>query len=341
MRILHTADIHLKGREHISIIESIIYVANREKVDLIIIAGDLFDAAANGRVLENELLPIWEQFRGEVLIVPGNHDVKYLKDRTELASNVIVANKTPYSVAQIDDIYFVCVPYQENISLSDIELPGFDTSVLITHGTYNSKNENTYFPIAISDVSSLYNYVALGHYHTWFDKWESGTLVVNPGAPRQTRKTDKGARFVAIIDTATWKMERVSLPILYTEYNIVNLSVVDTPADIEEKLLNATKELNNHPYCEVMLSLQGSISFSQHSLSEFITKMKEILDKNDIDINRIHWNVDKITQLSEPMMYASFTRLLVDKITDAAPQEVNELAPFLFERLQQENQNIL
>ena len=341
MKILHTADIHLKGREHISIVESIIYVANREGVDLIIIAGDLFDAAVNGRVLENELLPIWEQFRGEVLIVPGNHDVKYLKDRTELASNVIVANKTPFSVALIDDVYFVCVPYQENKSLSDIELPGFDSSVLITHGTYNSKNENTYFPIATSDVSSIYDYVALGHYHTWFDKWESGTLVVNPGAPRQTRKSDKGARFVAIIDTTVWKMERVSLPILYTEYNTVNLSVVDSPADIEEKLLNATKELNNHPYCEVMLSLQGSVSFSQYSLSEFITKMKEILAKKGIDTNRIHWNVEKITQLSSPMMYASFTRLLVDKITDVAPQEINELAPFLFERLQQENQNIL
>ncbi|MDK2819115.1 MAG: metallophosphoesterase family protein [Spirochaetota bacterium] len=341
MRILHTADIHLKKKEHLSIVESIIHVANKESVDLIIIAGDLFDAAANGRVLENALLPIWEQFYGDILIVPGNHDVAYLKDRTELAANVIVANEEPFSVAQIEDIYFVCVPYQSSVLLSDINIPQFPSSILITHGTYNARNENTYFPIASKDVCDIYNYVALGHYHTWFEKWERGTLVVNPGAPRQTRKSDKGARFVAIIDTETWKMERVILPVVYNEYSVVNLSVVDSSIDIEEKLLFATKELANNSYCEVVLSVQGSVSFSEYSLSELIARFKKILNKNGIDVTRIHWNLDKITQISPQMMYASFTRLLVDKITDISPHEIDELAPFLFERLQQENQNIL
>ncbi len=206
MKILHTADLHLKGREHITIVETIIQTANREGVDLIIVAGDLFDMANQGRDLETALLPIWSKFDGDVLVIAGNHDYKYLNNRTELAPNVTVANQKPYSVAKIDGVHFVCVPYQVDMSLIDIAIPRFSPSILITHGTFGK--EDRYFPIFADDVAGRYQYVALGHYHTWFERWEDGTLIVNPGAPRQTRKSDKGVRYVSLIDTDTWLMEK-------------------------------------------------------------------------------------------------------------------------------------
>ncbi|MGL4677359.1 MAG: metallophosphoesterase family protein [Brevinema sp.] len=339
MRILHTADLHLKGREHINVLETIIYTANRESVDLIIVAGDLFDMANQGRDLENALLPIWEKFSGEVLIIPGNHDLKYLNNRSELASNVIVANTKPYSVALIDHIYFVCVPYQADVSLSDISIPRFDPAILIAHGTYGKTN--SYFPIFADDIAGRYQYAALGHYHTWFDRWEDGTLIVNPGAPRQTRKTDKGLRFVALIDTDTWMMERITLPISYVEYKTVHLSVIDSPEEVAEKLLNTVRESQNNSHCETEIVLQGGLLYSQYSLSECINRWNHFLSKNGIDLAKIRWNTDKLTQISPKILYSSFGKLLVDKIVDSYSEELNELAPFLFERLQQENINIL
>lgn len=342
MKILHTADLHLKTKEQLSLVQAIIELAQREKIDLIIIAGDLFDATANGRVLETALLPIWEKFAGDILVVPGNHDIKYLQDRDELASNVTVANQVPYSIARINDIYFVCVPYQASCSLEDIKLPEFEPSILITHGTYGgSKIKKSYFPIAPTDVERKYRYVALGHYHTWFDKWSEGTLIVNPGAPRQTRKTDRGARYVSIINTDTWMMEKVVLPVSFIEYKIIPFSIIDTEEEIEEKLLNATAIIKEHPYAKVELSLQGSLVYSKYSISERIQQWNLFFEMNFRDPLRIHWELNKLMQISSEIMYASFTRLLVDKISDVSPNEVNDLAPFLFERLQQENQKIV
>lgn len=337
MKILHTADLHLKEKEHISVLQSIVRLAIQENVELIIIAGDLFDISANGRILEAALLPIWEQFSGSVLIVPGNHDYKFLNNRSELAPNVIIANKTPYSVAEIDGLFFVCVPYQPNISLSDISIPSFDPSILITHGTYDSNN-SSYFPIVSSDLSRRYRYVALGHYHTWFDKWIDGTCVVNPGAPRQTRKTDAGARYVSILDTSSWLMERIVLPINFVDYQSISISVTDTESMIQQKLLRATSTLDHYRFAEVSLTIQGSLIFTKHSLSERLNLWKDFLSNHGRDVSRITWDLTKITQISSEVMYSSFSRLMVDKIADLAPQELDELAPFLFERIQHINQ---
>lgn len=339
MKILHTADLHLKSREHIPLVDTIIHAANQENVDLIIIAGDLFDVANQGRDLESALLPIWKKFRGDILVVPGNHDFRYLNHRNELAPNVIVANQLPYSVAQIDGIYFVCVPYQENMCLSDIQIPKYDPAVLITHGTFGK--QDVYFPIMSEDVVDRYQYVALGHYHTWFDRWEEYTLVVNPGAPRQTRKTDKGIRYVSLIDTDTWTMEKLPLPISYVEYKTVHISVVDSESEIQEKLLTAVQEMQYHPYCEVEITLQGSLLYSNQSISEYMTKWNNILEANGVNVGRIRWDTDKITQISSSIIYSSFSRLLVDRIAEKNIDELDDLSSFLFERLQQENSSIM
>ncbi|MGL4561793.1 MAG: metallophosphoesterase family protein, partial [Brevinema sp.] len=319
----------------------IIQLAQKENVELILIAGDLFDVAANGRLLEAAMLPIWEQFQGSVLIVPGNHDDKFLNHRSELAPNVIVANQTPYSVAEIEGLYFVCVPYQHDISLSDINIPNYDPAILVTHGTYESGTKAKYFPISSSDVAGRYRYVALGHYHTWFDRWTNGTCLVNPGAPRQTRKSDIGARYVSLIDTDSWAMERLLLPIVFIDYQTINVSVTDAEKIIQDKLLRATSSLLDYSFVQISLKLQGSLIFSKYSLSQRLEMWKDFLMKNRRDVNRITWDLTKITQISSNVMHASFSRLMVDKISEIAPKELDDLAPFLFERLQYKNQKYI
>ncbi|MGL4394534.1 MAG: metallophosphoesterase family protein [Brevinema sp.] len=341
MKILHTADLHLKDKEHLSVLQAIIDLANKEQVELIIIAGDLFDMSANGRILEAAMLPIWEQFYGSVLIVPGNHDYKFLNNRTELAPNVVVAHQTPYSVAEIDGIYFVCVPYQKDISLSDIDIPLYEPSVLISHGTYEGGENSKYFPISATDLSGRYRYVAIGHYHQWSDRWVGGTCVVNPGSPRQTRKTDVGVRYVSILDTNAWLTERVVLPIEFVEYQKVSLSVTDSEPAIQEKLLRATAALVQHPFARIELSLQGTLVFSKYSLSERVDTWTYFLAQRGRNIKQITWDLTKLTQISNNVMQSQFTKLMVDQIAEISPEEVNDLAPFLFERLQHSNEKFI
>ena len=85
MKILHTSDWHvgkvLKGRdrhaEHAAALGSIAATAQTEDVDLVLIAGDLFDTAAptaraQGLVMRT-LLDLRDDGR-QVVAIAGNHD---------------------------------------------------------------------------------------------------------------------------------------------------------------------------------------------------------------------------------------------------------------------------
>ena len=91
MRIMHTSDWHvgkvLKGRdrhdEHVAVLRSIVRAARDEDVDLVLIAGDLFESAAptakaQGLVMRT-LLALREESR-QVVVIAGNHDNQSLFD---------------------------------------------------------------------------------------------------------------------------------------------------------------------------------------------------------------------------------------------------------------------
>ena len=92
MKILHTSDWHvgkvLKGRdrydEHVAVLRSITQTARDEDVDVVLIAGDLFETAAptaksQGLVM-NALLRLREDGR-QVVVIGGNHDNQALLDQ--------------------------------------------------------------------------------------------------------------------------------------------------------------------------------------------------------------------------------------------------------------------
>ena len=85
MKILHTSDWHvgkvLKGRdrhdEHVSALGSLVRIARDDDVDLVLVAGDLFETAAptprsQGLVMRT-LLALREEGR-QVVVIAGNHD---------------------------------------------------------------------------------------------------------------------------------------------------------------------------------------------------------------------------------------------------------------------------
>jgi DNA repair protein SbcD/Mre11 len=91
MKILHTSDWHvgkvLKGRdrydEHAAALGSIVQTARDEEVDVVLVAGDLFETAApsarvQGLVMRT-LLALREDGRG-VVAIAGNHDNQNLLD---------------------------------------------------------------------------------------------------------------------------------------------------------------------------------------------------------------------------------------------------------------------
>ena len=114
MRILHTSDWHvgkvLKGRdrhdEHTAALGSIVQTAREQDVDVVLIAGDLFETAApspkaQGLVMRT-LLALREDGR-QVVAIAGNHDNQPLIDSVyrpvlhELGLHVLGTPKRPDS----------------------------------------------------------------------------------------------------------------------------------------------------------------------------------------------------------------------------------------------------
>ncbi len=112
MKILHTSDWHvgkvLKGRdrhdEHAAVLGSIVATARAEDVDLVLIAGDLFDTGAPGPRAQGLVMRTLLALRADgrhVVAIAGNHDNQALLDAVyrpvlgELGLHVLGAPKRP------------------------------------------------------------------------------------------------------------------------------------------------------------------------------------------------------------------------------------------------------
>lgn len=85
MKLLHTSDWHVgktirgasRADEHTAVLAEIAQIAAREEVDLVIVAGDLFDSAAPSaeaeRIVYRALLDLADT-GAEVAVIAGNHD---------------------------------------------------------------------------------------------------------------------------------------------------------------------------------------------------------------------------------------------------------------------------
>jgi DNA repair protein SbcD/Mre11 len=91
MKILHTSDWHvgkvLKGRdrhdEHAAVLRSIVSIARSHDVDLVLVAGDLFETAAPTARSQGLVMRTLLALRGDgrqVVVIAGNHDNQALLD---------------------------------------------------------------------------------------------------------------------------------------------------------------------------------------------------------------------------------------------------------------------
>lgn len=123
MRILHTSDWHLgkmlegnsRIQEQKEFCQELIEIVERENIDIVIIAGDIYDnsnpPAAAESLFYNTVNELTESKQRLVIIISGNHDNP---DRLTAAMNLayehgIILLGTPTSVARIGDYGFYSI----------------------------------------------------------------------------------------------------------------------------------------------------------------------------------------------------------------------------------------
>jgi len=218
IKIFHTADLHLGMRfagypeiqdklihSRYETLENMVDIANKEKCDLFVISGDMFDRVT---MKVNEIfraVKALNEFDGELIIVlPGNHDF-YIKDSnlwdefSKHAGDRVMVLKEPgvYDLSQhhLNMKIYACPchsKYSAENMINKLDLDGMETDdaikIGLAHGSLGGVSpdfEKTYYPMTQKELDSIrLNLWLLGHTHlTWPINPDKNSRILIPGTP--------------------------------------------------------------------------------------------------------------------------------------------------------------
>ncbi len=292
MLILHTADLHLttKDPSRLEILNWIINKGNESNVNLLIVAGDLFDSDAEAIILRAEVLRIFEKSKAQIYLLPGNHDVESYGPNYDYGKNVKQLIQKPFEQLKFNNVNIIAVPYQKTKFAECImDLTG-NIDILIAHGTiYDlsiipilSEEETKYMPIYPAEIENLARCVLLGHIHSTFvDLTHKKTRVIYSGAPIALNTKCRSPRKIALIDIDEQKVQITPLEIDIAPY-WHKLDYFVFPGNEEEILNRIDQDIKNLHNKNILpdININGYIEGSEITFKEQINKTMESLGRN-------------------------------------------------------------
>jgi DNA repair exonuclease SbcCD nuclease subunit len=329
MKILHTADLHLKKGEEqrLEIFTWLIQKAEELAVDYVVIAGDMFDSDTDATILRPQIKKILRAAPLTFLIIPGNHDATSFSKEYDYGNNVIQLVEKPFEIVERDRLTLCGIPYQDRRFNECIKNLPRDIDVVIAHGTLYDESfiytmlddeETRYMPMYPPHLENIARYVALGHLHARsIEKRYKNTHVVYPGSPIALDTKCVGERhfYLLSIDKKglSLKPYRVEVSPFWTkkeffvfpgiEQNIVN--------DIESYL----NEIDNQQ-CMPYIIIKGFIAEKDRVFNNSIETIQTSCHEKFVDM-RIEIEVqswDKIIQNSMVNNFVEKTKKYDDSV---------------------------
>lgn len=234
LKLLHTADWHLGrrfprfdedaqkklSRARLDVIDRILHVAERNVVNAVLCAGDLFDEPSPDRAWWHELAKLFSKRSWKscpVFLLPGNHDPLTLDSvwskeqfRKELPEYVHIVDRDNFEYALGENAVLYAVPCMSRAGQNDPtakipERKAGDTRIRIgmVHGsTFDAVDCQTNFPIhQDAALQRGLDYLAIGDTHGFRfvppDRLRPPTIY--PGAPEPTAFDEKEPGHVAVV----------------------------------------------------------------------------------------------------------------------------------------------
>lgn len=228
MKIAITADTHLttmaKNPQRFQALADIYRQCGERQVQLLIIAGDLFDQSMANYADFEELYLKSRPDDLTTIIIPGNHDHMLQKDA--LAGEGLFVYSEPTLRPLNDSRQLLFLPYQNHQSMGEGIAPFADSLlhqrwILVSHGDWSSSvntldpyERGVYMPLTRPDIK-LYQpeLVFLGHIHCA----QNDGIVYYPGSPCPLDITETGTREFIILDTQRGEVSShlVNSPLVY------------------------------------------------------------------------------------------------------------------------------
>lgn len=275
-KFLHAADLHLdspmKGLARYEgapveelreatrkALRNLVRLAVDEKVDFVLLAGDLYDGDwrdfNTGLFLHGRLKEL-EQAEIPVFAVKGNHDAESrITKSLTLPFNVTMFDSRKPGTAKLEKLRvavhgqsFARTKVDEDLSAFYPEpLEGYFNIGLLHTSADGRAGHATYAPCTVAALAARgYQYWALGHVHQrevlHRDPW-----IVFPGniQGRHIRETgDKGATIVTVEDHRVVKVEHRTLDVVRWEHLRIDAVGCEHPMDIVTLVEEAARELS-------------------------------------------------------------------------------------------------
>ena len=293
-RFVHTADLHLdsplkslalrdpelKQQVGIGTRETFAKIVNlciEEKVDALLIAGDLYDSDQTSmytaRFLANQMQRLHQEGI-RVFIIKGNHDAGSVitgqlifPDSVKIFSikaETVTIAKGDLNIA-IHGVSFPNRPVPESL------VPKFPSP---SEGMFNigmlhtslggAQGHDTYAPSNINELQQVgYDYWALGHIHK--QSCHTGeTTVVMPGIPQGRNIGEDGEKTVSLVsvdETGITELQQVSLSVLQFERVKIDVSDITEWRELVETIHKSIQQLMqtlSHKIYVLRLNLLGT-----------------------------------------------------------------------------------
>ena len=337
MKILHTADIHLRelGDERWKALENIINKGNAEKIDIMVIAGDFFDSSSSGALRDN-VRKLFAEAKFETLVLPGNHDAAILNENIFLGENVKQL-LTCDNVYEKDDVVFYPIPFSavsesavfDLISSARRQSDEQKTNILLFHGTlkdiyyrsgsYGEESDSDYMPASLSFFEG-FDYVLAGHFHSKFhiQKVAPAGYFVYPGSPVAVSRKEVGVRKVNIFNTGAAPQE-TELPENFHYASMPIMLDAETELDpLLSYISEGKKKIAGN--AEIIPIVKGYYNKERIGLDEaqLFEKIKEQLP----ELTQDKFEAKDVSIILEDSIYAGFLEKMKDTQLPAADEEL-------------------
>lgn len=296
MKILHTADLHLRtfGDERWTALEAIVEVCRAEGASILAICGDLFDTDAAAEDLRTNIRELFSGNQFHTVIIPGNHDTASYKPGYYFGEQVTFFNHEDYreNVYDSDSTRIIGIPFEDIEGVELLRkirnlaplLTDDRTNIILYHGElldafysrsdFGPEGERRYMPAQLSYFEDLQvDYVLAGHFHTKFDVLSIGPngYFVYPGSPVSITRRELGRRRVNLFEVGEPPAEYAVDTEHFEQVDIV-LNPVSDP-DPLNRVRDRLAEV--HPMATILLAIGGYVAQAEDELVSHVEALLE------------------------------------------------------------------
>ena len=255
MKIAITADLHLTTRqehpERYHALEKILDQMNEDRIDTLIIAGDLFNETSRNYSEFENFCKETNRRHNHFHVIPGNHDAR-IENTMFAAENVTVYSKPEIAKFDLMSLPFLFLPYKKDKTMGDL-IASFHSEldhhkwVLIGHGDWvetmrevNPLESGIYMPLTRTDLEIFKPVrVVLGHIHKPMDR----NIVAYPGSPCPLDINETGRRRFLVVDTENGSVtpQTVESDEIYFNETFIILPVKDEQAYLRAQIESRIK----------------------------------------------------------------------------------------------------